>query len=78
MSRYGKYHVFANAAGSEAFDVNTQADLTPIVKRLEFKTRRPIAYDGPKIGQAIQRPRQLSWIDEATMQAYATEVRRRR
>jgi hypothetical protein len=76
VSRYGKFHVYADTSRSEAFDLRGQQDLTPLLKRLEFKSGKSIAYDGNKIGQAIQRPRGLASADRELLQSYTAKIRK--
>jgi hypothetical protein len=71
QSPYRRLHVFADVPRSEAYDLATQQDLTTVLKRLEFRTRKPIRVDAGKIGQTLQRPRALSSDDSGVLRSYA-------
>jgi hypothetical protein len=57
-------------AQSEAYQVTNQADLTPLLHQLEFKSGRRITVSGREIGNAIQSARPLTEADQLLFEKF--------
>lgn len=56
---------------SKVFYPDTQADLTPLLKKLEFASGKRIEQHGRRIGLKLQSLRRLTDNDGARLQEYA-------
>jgi hypothetical protein len=70
------FGIIGDPARSEAYDVEMQPDLTPLLLRLEFESGMRLSVHGRAIGNAIQKHRRLSVADSLLLKDYARGLER--
>jgi hypothetical protein len=73
-TEFGDYHIIGDEARSFFFDIYSQADFTPILKKLNFASGKKIINDGREIGFAIQRIRRMAVEDAHLLERYAQRL----
>jgi hypothetical protein len=66
-----EYVIACNKAGSGRFNPAAHSDIQELLRKLSFKSNRPIKHVDGLIGRCIQRPRILSQSDIPIMESFA-------
>jgi hypothetical protein len=70
------YGIIGAPERGQKFDIETQSDLTDLLRKLEFVSGKRIAAKGRAIGNALQVIRPLSKPDTALLKQYAKNLQR--
>ncbi len=68
------YEVLGDPQGNQRFDVLSQSDFAPLLRRLEFASGNRIRFRGTKIGKTLQSPRKLSGADGDLLLGYSRNL----
>jgi hypothetical protein len=68
------YEIIGDAAKGEKYNLDSQADLAPLLKKLEFESGKRIVGKGAVIGQRLQANRPMTEDDGLLLQSYANDL----
>lgn len=68
------YGIIGDFDRSEAYEIDSQLDLTPLLQQLEFESGRRLNVSGRAIGNALQAHRPLTEADGLLLQEYARNL----
>jgi len=73
-----RYRIVGSRKRSQGFDFGeSQEDVAPVLKRLEFSSGRRVEYAGTEIGRSIRTPRRLTLEDVAKLEEFAAKLAKR-